>query len=205
MIECCSKTCVEKLLQKVRDHESKIIVISGGTNSGKTTLARSLSRRLSDFTSSVIVPLDHFFRDHNDANIPRNKFGQIFDLPDSYHGAEFCSVVLKLASGESVFVPVYNLAENRREEKRHFLKAASVTIAEGLYASHFLRQAGECVRIFLDLPVALCRERRILSEMKMNGVSKEQASRRFDRMVMPYWEKIVQLQKSQADIVVDNN
>lgn len=184
-----------------------VIAVSGGTQSGKTTFARTLARRLRGLGRTVAtLELDDFFLDLEDPRLPRDGSGRaIYDVPEAYHREEFRDAASTLASGQPVWVPIYRKGENRRTGMR-LLRPSDARIAEGLFAGTFL--AGlpvPLIEVFMDTPVLTCRKRRIETDVRLYGVSPEKVGDAFDERILPFWNDHIMPQRATARFIVTPN
>lgn len=187
-----------------------IIVISGFTCSGKTFLAQQLMERLDQAGLSFSqAPLDPFFLDWDDPDLPINDQGQlVFDLPNSYAQTEYVQAVRDLATGQSIWLPDYDMASNRRiSSKGKLIRPQPLIIAEGLYAIRFLQgQHLNLLKVFVEADLLkTCLPRRIARDTRLYGVSAEKVQRVFLAKVVPASLEHIAPQIEIADIIITNN
>jgi uridine kinase len=179
-----------------------LVIIAGPSCSGKTFLAKRLQAELEE---SVCLPLDWYFRDFNDPQLPIDDAGRsLFDTPGSYHQEEYQKDVKDLSAGELIWAPKYDIANNRRVVgERKLISPKREIIAEGLFAIMFLNQHfTNKICVYLDTPSELCLERRVARDVAQFGVTPQSVVRVYQKMVEPYNRLHVFPQLSQADIVL---
>ena len=130
-----------------------MLAIAGGSCSGKSFLAAVLRRNLSDRGITVsVLPLDNFFKDKDDPDIPRDSAGRkLFDVPDSYRHCLFRLCAEQLSSGMDVYIPDYRKATNSiLSDRGEKIKHCPRRIAEGLFVIDFLRDFGAFLRMMIE-------------------------------------------------------
>lgn len=116
----------------------RIVLVAGPSGSGKGLMTRDLGLPL--------VPLDEFYRDHDDAGLPR-RFGIVdWDDPHSWDLGRALSALTALAHDGHAEIPEYSISQSRRTGTRALdATGASLVVAEGIFASELiapLRAAG---------------------------------------------------------------
>ncbi|MCX8012845.1 MAG: uridine kinase, partial [Rectinema sp.] len=84
----------------------KIIGISGGSGSGKTTIVRKISEMVSDF---VFLPQDNYYKSAEFIS-NRNITAFNFDHPDAFDNELLIQHLTSLKQGQSIDMPVYDLS-----------------------------------------------------------------------------------------------
>jgi uridine kinase len=125
------------LIEKRRG-ESPIVLMSGPSGSGKTTTAKKLEEELSRRgINTVALAMDSYFRTM-DENSPRTAAGAPdLESPKCVDMALLSEHFHKLAAGESIEVPKYLFAEQRRTElpsKRLRIGKNDIVVVEGIHA-----------------------------------------------------------------------
>lgn len=109
---------------------SIVIGFTGGTGSGKTTLAQRLNEVFKN--NSVIIKQDSYYKDFPDKTFEERV--QInYDHPDSFDMERFTDDVRRLKAGETIECPVYNYAEYKRDKETVTVEPKRIIILEGLF------------------------------------------------------------------------
>lgn len=117
---------------------SIVIGFTGGTGSGKTTLAQRLNEVFKN--NSVIIKQDSYYKDFPDKSFEERV--QInYDHPDSFDMERFTDDVRRLKAGETIECPVYNYAEYKRDKDTVTVEPKRIIILEGLFLLRTLRSA----------------------------------------------------------------
>ena len=115
---------------------ARVIVLAGPSGAGKSRLAERLEARFGWPT----LRLDDFYRDGDEAGLPRIAHGANaglvdWDHPGTWHCEDAVAALLELCRGGAADVPVYSIAESRRTgAQRLDLAGAPVFCAEGIFA-----------------------------------------------------------------------
>lgn len=178
----------------------RFIAITGGSGSGKTWLARELTRRLGCEASHLC--LDDFYQDLG--HLPeedRNKVN--FDDPDAIDWEELRAVAGSLKRGEAASVPDYDFAGHVRRPGDVRIESRSIIIMEGLWLLHpeWLRKQFS-LSVFVDCPEALRLQRRIDRDQAHRGRSEQSVRKQFSEHVQPMHLRFVEPQREWATTCV---
>lgn len=167
---------------------SIVIGFTGGTGSGKTTLAQRLNEVFKN--NSVIIKQDSYYKDFPDKSFEERV--QInYDHPDSFDMERFTDDVRRLKAGETIECPVYNYAEYKRDKETVTVEPKRIIILEGLFL--FENPAlSDLVRIL----------RRIIRDVKERGRSLDSVVLQYLTTVKPMHERFIEPEKKRADIIV---
>lgn len=159
---------------------SIVIGFTGGTGSGKTTLAQRLNEVFKN--NSVIIKQDSYYKDFPDKSFEERV--QInYDHPDSFDMERFTDDVRRLKAGETIECPVYNYAEYKRDKDTVTVEPKRIIILEGL---------------FLFENPALSD----LIDVKERGRSLDSVVLQYLTTVKPMHERFIEPEKKRADIIV---
>ena len=86
---------------------STILLMAGGTASGKTTIASALSKRL----NAVLIHHDRYYKD-----IPHPR-GYNFDEPAALENTLLAKHIRQLKDGEQADLPIYDFATHSRSNQ----------------------------------------------------------------------------------------
>ena len=171
-----------------------MVLISGGTASGKTTLARELVRR----TDALLVTHDRYYRD-----IPHPR-GFNFDHPDSLDTGLLERHVTALKAGKSVELPVYDFATHSRTGGTEPVEPRPLLIVEGILVltSECLVRAADLI-IYVDAPDDIRLMRRIRRDVAERGRSVESVLDQYVATVRPMHQAHVLPGREKAHLILD--
>jgi uridine kinase len=185
-----------------------LIGISGGSCSGKTSLALGLARCLDDL-QPVVIPLDSYYFDLE--HIPEEERARYnFDHPGAIDFDMFENQLVKLLEGKDVLVPVYDYESHTRAPRGEWIPVSPtaenqrVIIVEGLHVfySPGVREMLD-LKVFVDIGKAASLNRRMERDVRERGRTPESVVQQFQRHVVPMYEEYVEPTKEFADYVVD--
>ena len=115
--------------------KARLILISGGTCSCKTTIARAIGR-LGDSLKTVIVSHDNYYKDLSQMQMEaRAKVN--FDHPDSIDQKYLFDDLKEMLRGKAVNVPEYDFSTHSRGEGKLCVADADLVILEGCFALYY--------------------------------------------------------------------
>ena len=117
---------------------SMIIGISGGTGSGKTTVANRILESVSA-SEVVFIQQDSYY--HNLTDLPLDYRGVAnFDHPDALDNELLINHVRRLKAGEPIELPLYDFKTHSRLPETRLVQAKPIVIVEGIliFAEHRL-------------------------------------------------------------------
>ncbi len=185
-----------------------LIGISGGSCSGKTSLALGLARYLDDLHPAVI-PLDSYY--FGLEHVPEQERSMYnFDHPGAIDFELFENHLVRLLGGEEILVPVYDYETHTRAPRGEWLEVGPagdggrVLIIEGLHVfySPAVRELLD-LKVFVDTGRAVCLGRRLERDVRERGRTPESVVSRFQRHVVPMYEEYIEPVRRYADIVVN--
>lgn len=165
----------------------RVIAIAGLSCSGKTTLAQTLSRRL----NAPIIALDDYYLPLSEFTF-EERTACNFDAPEIFDHELLHSHLSRLHRREPIEKPVYDFVEFTRAQEIQVVEPAPTIILEGMY-SLFWEPINALThdRIFLDVAPEVCLQRRIDRDTAQRGRNPEEVRWRFERDVMPMYERFV--------------
>lgn len=143
---------------------SIVIGFTGGTGSGKTTLAQRLNEVFKN--NSVIIKQDSYYKDFPDKTFEERV--QInYDHPDSFDMERFTDDVRRLKAGETIECPVYNYAEYKRDKDTVTVEPKRIIILEGLFLFENPALSDLIdIKVFVDTDADVRILRRIIRDVK---------------------------------------
>lgn len=181
-----------------------VIGITGGSGSGKTYFLNSL---LQEFTQEQVCLLsqDNYYYPREKQPLDENGIKN-FDTPQSINSKELAIDVAKLKSGESFERLEYTF--NNPEVQPMLLKfeAAPIVVIEGLFVMHY-PEVEELLdlRLFIEAKDHIKLKRRIIRDKVERGYDLDDVLYRFEKHVMPSYDKYLEPLRHKADIIIPNN
>ena len=124
---------------------AQVIVLAGPSGAGKSRLAERLAERFGWPT----LRLDDFYRDGDEAGLPRIGDGANaglvdWDDPGTWHREDAVAALLELCRTGATDVPVYSISQSRRTGRQRLeLGGAAYFCAEGIFAPEVVAACSE--------------------------------------------------------------
>lgn len=171
-----------------------IVVVAGGTASGKSTIVSRLVER----TGAVHISHDRYYFD---APNPR---GHDFDHPTALDTDRMVDDVTLLKSGRSAELPVYQFASHSRSVEVELVEPAPLIVVEGILVLADPRVVALAdVTVFVDAPEAVRFERRLARDISERGRTEDSVRAQYRETVKPNHDAFVEPSKRQASVVLD--
>ena len=171
------------------------IIISGITCSGKTTLSNEI-------LNASILREDDYMKDRK--SIPNNGKYYLMDLPSAYNIDEYKKDVNDLLTNGYVYYPKYNFNKNERINKNNKLLRSNINVFEGLHTINALKELSNSLKVFMDIDINLCLERRIKRDTSIYGMDKQLIISYFNEIIIPIYKSYIEYQRDFSDIVIRN-
>jgi len=180
-----------------------LVVIAGGSCSGKTYLAKALSESLPP-VSNLIISIDDYYKDIEDISLPRDEKNRvIYDHPDSYRASELMQTITNLQQGEKAWLPKYDMATNRLINPHGLeLNPCPIIIVEGLFSIQFLKNIDNSLPVYLEVDYQTALDRRLERDVPRYNVSAGQVKQAFEERIWPQTVFSVGRQRDYADIII---
>lgn len=180
--------------------QAVVIGISGGTGSGKTTLANRLKEYFCD--DITLICQDYYYKSFDELSFEeRRKLN--FDHPDAFDNELLVEQVKLLKANRPVDRPVYSFTEYRRLERTVREEAKQVIIVEGLmiFTVPALVDLMD-IKIFVDTDADIRLIRRLKRDIQERGRSIDSVIDQYLGTVKPMHEAFVEPSKRRADIII---
>ncbi len=177
----------------------KLIGITGGSGSGKTTIVRKISEIVSDF---VFIPQDNYYQSAefiSNTNITAFNF----DHPEAFDTELMEDHLRRLKRGESVDMPQYNFVNHCRREETIRLEPKRLIIFEGIMI-FFDKRIRDLIdlKIYVDTPDDIRFIRRMQRDITERGRTPESVVEQYLQVVRPGHYEFIEPTKSYADLII---
>lgn len=182
--------------------KTTIIGIAGGTASGKSTLAKKIYDKSSNYGSVALIKIDDYYKvlDHLTLE-EREKVN--YDHPSSLDIDFFISQLNELKNGKAIEKPIYDFSAHNRSSETVIINPSNVIIVEGIliFAIPELLKMFD-MKIFVDTPDDIRFIRRLKRDMEARGRDVESVINQYLTTVRPMHHIFVEPSKQYADIIV---
>lgn len=178
-----------------------VIGVSGGTGSGKTTVAKNIYKHLKG-ESVVIINQDSYYKDQG--HIPMEERQKInYDHPFAFDNDFLIEQLEKLWSGKAVEQPVYCFTTYTRLNELKIIEPKEIYILEGI-----LLLEDERLRNLLDIKIYVDTDaderfiRRLKRDIKERGRELDNVIKQYLTVVRPMHLQFIEPTKRYADIII---
>lgn len=170
----------------------KIVFITGGSASGKTTLAKQIIEHFGG--RAILISQDSFYKP-GDVNTN-------YDNPISLDFEKQKEILAKLKDGQAVEIPIYDFAQFKATGTQ-LIEPTEIIIFEGLFTlyDYQLSKLAD-FKIFVDTPADTRLSRRIIRDIEERGRDLHGVIKRWLEDVKPAYDTYIHPMKKYADIVV---
>lgn len=181
-----------------------LIVVAGGTASGKTTVVQKIYERLN--TNDVqVLKFDDYYKDLSLLSIEeRNKVN--FDHPESLDNDLMYHDLDLLLNGNTIEKPFYDFKTHTRKKETETIKPTKVIILEGILSLYDkrIRDLAD-IKIFVECDDDMRFIRRLKRDMNERGRSLDSVIDQYLTTVKPMYYEFIKPTKRYADIIIPND
>lgn len=184
--------------------EHHIILVGGGSCSGKSTLARNIFRELGQFASVEKISIDDYYKDLTGRSIATLD-DYNFDTPDAIDSKLLFNNLNTLSSGTPVKRRHYDFKTHSVSYHDTAVHPSAFIIVEGIFALYYeeLRQISSA-SIFMESPADIRLIKRIKRDQRERGLEIDFIIRQYWETVRPMHELYVAPSIKYADLIVDS-
>ena len=178
-----------------------LIGITGGTGSGKTTIAQEVCHALGPETATLIQQ-DSYYLDLT--HLPFEQRAQTnFDHPAAFDWRFLIEQVSELRAGRAVLRPVYDFQRHARTSATVKVEPRRVLVLEGILIleNPQLRELMD-LRVYVDTDADVRLLRRIQRDIRERGRTLESVADQYLGSVRPMHARFVEPSKQYADIII---
>ena len=178
-----------------------IIGISGGTGSGKTTVANRILESVSA-DEVVFIQQDLYYRDLKDMPLDYRNAAN-FDHPDAVDNELLINHLKKLNAGEPVELPIYDFRTHSRLPATTRIEPKPIVIVEGIliFAEPRLLEQMD-IKVFVDTPDDIRFIRRLRRDLAERGRTVDSVIEQYIGTVRPMHMQFVEPSKRFADVII---
>lgn len=177
----------------------RIIGITGGSGSGKSTIVRKISEVITEF---VFIPQDNYYRSAEYIS-NENITAYNFDHPDAFDTQLLYEHLSLLKECKPIEMPQYDFVHHRRKEETIVVNPRPLVIIEGLMILHdkTIRDLLD-LKLYVDTPDDIRFIRRLQRDVSERGRTVESVVRQYLEVVRPGHFSFIEPTKEFADIII---
>lgn len=178
-----------------------ILGISGGTGSGKTTVAQKIISSVGR-DNVVYLQQDSYYRNLGDMPLDL-KHRVNFDHPDAFDTDLLINHLEALRAGEAIEQPIYDYPTHSRKAETFHVEPRPVIIVEGILVFVNSQMRGLMdLKIFIDTDADIRFIRRLDRDVHERGRTLESVITQYTATVRPMHLQFVEPSKRYADIII---
>src|SRR5574344_343807 len=183
---------------------SKIIVVGGGTASGKTYVINRVVEIIGK-DNVTHLSIDDYYKALNDLSMEDRKKVN-FDHPKAFDWKLIKQQLTDLKNDKPINRPTYDFVAHNRSTKAEIVKPNKIIIVEGIMAlvNKEVRNLGD-LKIFINAT----RERRLLRRIDRDKIERgrtyESIVHQYFESVQPMYEEVIAPSSYYADLLVNND
>ena len=180
-----------------------VIGITGGSAAGKGEFLKMVVEHFNE-REVCLISQDNYYKPNHQQEPDESGYVN-FDLPDTIDEEEFAQHLKALKNDQSIEYQQYSFEIEDRTGPPIKLDPAPIIIVEGIFVFHYPLISRQLdLKLYVEADSHLMLKRRILRDQKERGYEMEEILYRFEKHVIPTYEKYILPYKKTADIVIPN-
>lgn len=178
-----------------------LIGITGGTGSGKSTVARAIYESLPK-NNIAIIEQDSYYKDQSHIT-EEERTNTNYDHPFAFDTDLLVSHLKDLLNNKPIDKPLYDFTIHNRKKETVRIQPKDIIILEGILIldSPEIRKLLD-IKIFVDTDADVRIIRRIVRDMRDRGRSLESVIKQYTEVVKPMHYEFIEPTKRYADIII---
>lgn len=178
-----------------------LIGITGGTGSGKSTVANAIYKNFKQETISIIMQ-DSYYKDQSELTY-EERIKTNYDHPHAFDTDLLISHLNSLLHGEAIEIPIYDFTTHNRKEETLREEPKDIIIVEGILIleDKRLRDLFD-IKIYVDTDADLRILRRLTRDIEERGRTLESVINQYLTVVRPMHLQFIEPTKRYADLIV---
>ncbi|SCG83273.1 uridine kinase [Proteiniborus sp. DW1] len=178
-----------------------LIGITGGTGSGKSTVAMEIFSSLPE-KNIVIIEQDSYYKDQSHLSF-EERVKTNYDHPFAFDNDLLIEHLKTLMDGEPINKPIYNFEEHTRRKETITVYPKDIIILEGILILDDIRIRELLdIKIFVDTDSDVRIIRRITRDIKERGRTLDSVIEQYMTTVRPAHMQFIEPSKRYADIII---
>ena len=177
----------------------KIIGITGGSGSGKSTVVKRIKER---YPNAVLIEMDNYYKSAtfiNNSNITAYNF----DHPDAFDMDLMMENLADLKNGKSCMMPQYDFVHHTRKDEFIKVEPSSIIVIDGLMVFYDERVRNLLdLKLYVDTPADVRFIRRLKRDVAERGRTVESVIEQYTNVVRPGHYNFIEPSKAYADLII---
>lgn len=178
-----------------------VIGITGGSGSGKSTVAKSIFDSVPE-KKIAIIEQDAYYKDQSHLSM-EDRVKTNYDHPLAFDTDLLIAHIEQLKQGKAIEKPQYDFSQHTRSPKTLCVEPRDIIMVEGIMLLEDERlRALLDIKIFVDTDPDLRIIRRIKRDMEQRGRTLDSVIEQYLLTVKPAHELFIEPSKKYADIII---
>lgn len=179
---------------------SRLVGITGGTGSGKTSIAAEIDRMI---PNSTILNLDNCYKSLGPKQLEladKNEYD--FDHPNAFDWETLRNILMSLKAGKVTKIPIYEHSVHQVTRSTE-LEPSPWIIIEGIH-TFWDPEVRELLdyKVFVDVDADTRLARRIRRDIALRSRTVDSVLDQYEKYVKPAYDKFIEPMKAHADVIV---
>ena len=183
---------------------SKIVLIGGGSASGKTYVLRKVLEQIPE-DKITRISIDDYYKDFG--VLPMEERVKVnYDHPKAFDWKLLNSQIRDLKEGKTIEKPIYDFTIHGRSMMTEIVEPKELIIIEGIMAlvNKDLRALGD-LKVYINASRERRLVRRIERDQRERGRSYDSIIEQYFSTVLPMYEEIIAPSQYYADLIINND
>ncbi|AUF83545.1 uridine kinase [Mesoplasma syrphidae] len=180
----------------------QIILIAGGSASGKTTVAKRIANVILKDKSVTYLSMDNYYKNFPEMTLQERK-KMNFDHPNIMDIDLMVKQLVELKKRQAIEVPKYDFTTSLRMKETFRVEPADVIIIDGIFTLHIdkIRKFGD-IKLFIKTPDDVRFIRRLTRDIEERGFTTDQVINQYLETVKPMHDFFVGPSIDFADVII---
>ena len=183
---------------------SKIVLIGGGSASGKTYVLRKVLEQIPE-EKITRISIDDYYKDFG--ALPMEERVKInYDHPKAFDWKLMNAQIKDLKDGKTIEKPIYDFTIHGRSMMTEIVEPKELIIIEGIMAlvNKDLRALGD-LKVYINASRERRLVRRIERDQRERGRTYDSIIEQYFSTVLPMYEEIIAPSQYYADLIINND
>lgn len=177
----------------------KLIGITGGSGSGKSTVVRKIYEAYHD---TVCIEQDNYYKSASFVN-NSNITAYNFDHPDAFDMDLMMENLRDLKAGHAIEMPQYDFVHHERRKETTHVEPKKIVIVDGLMVLYDKRIRDLLdLKLYVDTPADIRFIRRLQRDIAERGRTVESVIEQYTKVVRPGHFNFIEPMKEYADLII---
>lgn len=178
-----------------------LIGITGGTGSGKSTIAKEIYKKFGEQCIAMIEQ-DSYYKDQSNLSF-EDRVKINYDHPDAFDTKLLVEQLNKLLNGQAIDKPSYDFEVHNRKVETTRVEPREIIIVEGILVLEEIEIRDLLdIKIYVDTDADVRIIRRLIRDINERGRTVDSVINQYLNVVRPMHMQFIEPTKRYADIII---